>query len=259
VLFHVLVAVYVTVLGLIIGSYLNVVVHRLPRGVSTVWPRSRCTSCGAAIRAFDNLPVVSYLLLRGRCRSCGAGIAWRYPAIEALTGLLFLACFERFGLRVETLAAILFCCLMIVLAAIDVEHLLLPDRITLPGIALGLLLQLWIPWAGGLLGGALGALLGGGILLAISGAWYLLRREEGMGLGDVKMLAMVGAFLGWKGVLVTLFVSTLTGAAVGLAVARRSGAGLKAKLPFGAFLAFAALIALFFGAPLVDAYLGLLR
>ncbi|HEV7517978.1 MAG TPA: A24 family peptidase, partial [Thermoanaerobaculia bacterium] len=189
----------------------------------------------------------------------GAGISWRYPAIEALTGLLFLACLERFGLRVETLAAILFCCLMIVLAAIDVEHMLLPDRITLPGIAVGLLLQLWIPWAGGLLGGALGALLGGGILLAISGAWYLLRGEEGMGLGDVKMLAMVGAFLGWKGVVVTLFVSTLTGAAVGLAVARRSGAGLKAKLPFGAFLALAALLALFFGAPLVDAYLGLLR
>ena len=116
-----------------------------------------------------------------------------------------------------------------------------------------------IPWAGGLLGGALGALLGGGILLAISGAWYLLRREEGMGLGDVKMLAMVGAFLGWKGVIVTLFVSTLSGAVVGLAVARKSGAGLKAKLPFGAFLALAALVALFFGARLVDAYLGLLK
>jgi leader peptidase (prepilin peptidase)/N-methyltransferase len=256
---HVFVAVYVTVLGLIVGSYLNVVVHRLPRGVSTVWPRSRCTSCGAAIRAFDNLPVVSYLLLRGRCRSCGAGISWRYPAIEALTGLLFLACLLRFGLGVETLAAVVFCCLMIVLAAIDVEHMLLPDRLTLPGLALGLLLQLWIPWAGGLLGGALGALLGGSILLAISGAWYLLRREEGMGLGDVKMLAMVGAFLGWKGVIVTLFVSTLSGAVVGLAVARKSGAGLKAKLPFGAFLALAALVALFFGARLVDAYLGLLK
>ncbi len=256
---HVFVAVYVTVLGLIVGSYLNVVVHRLPRGVSTVWPRSRCTSCGAAIRAFDNLPVVSYLLLRGRCRSCGAGISWRYPAIETLTGLLFLACLLRFGLGVETLAAVVFCCLMIVLAAIDVEHMLLPDRLTLPGLALGLLFQLFLPWAGGLLGGGLGALLGGGILLAISGAWYLLRREEGMGLGDVKMLAMVGAFLGWKGVIVTLFVSTLSGAVVGLAVARRSGAGLKAKLPFGAFLALAALVALFFGARLVDAYLGLLK
>ena len=124
---------------------------------------------------------------------------------------------------------------------------------------LNLALAHWLPWAGGLAGAALGALLGGGILLAISGAWYLLRGEEGMGLGDVKMLALVGAFLGWKGVIVTLFVSTLTGAAVGLALARKSSAGLKSKVPFGAFLALGALVALFAGAPLVDTYLGLLR
>jgi leader peptidase (prepilin peptidase)/N-methyltransferase len=259
VLFHFLVAAYVVALGLVVGSYLNVVIYRLPRRISTVWPRSRCTACGAAIRARDNLPLVSYLLLRGRCRSCGAPIAWRYPAIEALTGALFLACLERFGLHPATLAAILFCCLMVVLAAIDIEHMLLPDRITLPGIALGLALQLWVPWAGGVKGAALGAVLGGGILLAISGAWYLLRGEEGMGLGDVKMLAMVGAFLGWKGVVVTLFASTLSGAAVGLVLARRSREGLKAKVPFGAFLSLGALLALFAGAPLVDAYLGLLR
>jgi leader peptidase (prepilin peptidase)/N-methyltransferase len=258
VLLHVLIAVYVAVLGLIIGSYLNVVIHRLPRGVSTVWPRSSCTSCGAAIRAWDNLPVVSYLLLRGRCRQCGARISWRYPAIEAATSLLFVLCFERFGLRPAALAAAFFCSLMVILAAIDIEHMLLPDRITLPGIVLGIALQLWVPWAG--LGGAiLGAVLGAGILLAISGAWYLLRGEEGMGLGDVKMLAMVGAFLGWKGVVVTLFVSTLTGAALGLVLARKSSAGLKAKLPFGAFLALGALVALFAGVPLVDAYLGLLK
>jgi leader peptidase (prepilin peptidase)/N-methyltransferase len=256
---HVLVAVYAAVLGLIVGSYLNVVVYRLPRGVSTVWPRSRCTSCGAVIGARDNLPLVSYLLLRGRCRHCRAPISWRYPAIEALTGLLFVGCFLRFGLSPSALAAALFCCLMVILAAIDIEHMLLPDRITLPGIVVGLALAPWLPWAGGLKGAALGALLGGGILLAISGAWYLLRGEEGMGLGDVKMLALVGAFLGWKGVVVTLFVSTLTGAAVGLALARRSSAGLKAKVPFGTFLALGALVALFAGGPLVDAYLGLLR
>lgn len=258
-LFPILVAVYVTVLGLIVGSYLNVVIHRLPRGISTVRPRSRCPECGAAIRAYDNLPVVSYLVLRGKCRSCGAPISWRYPAIEGLTGLLFAASFLRFGFHLATPVACLFCCLMIILAGIDVEHMLLPDRITLPGIAVGLLVQLAVPLAGGILGGVLGALLGGGILLAISMAWLLLRGEEGMGLGDVKMLAMVGAFLGWKGVVVTLFASTLTGAIVGLAVARKSQAGMKAKLPFGAFLAFAALVALFFGAPLVDAYLGLLK
>jgi leader peptidase (prepilin peptidase) / N-methyltransferase len=272
VLVHILLAAYVTALGLIVGSYLNVVVYRLPRGISTVWPRSRCGSCGAPIRAFDNLPVVSYLLLRGRCRSCGASYSWRYPAIEALTGLLFLACLERFGLGMETLAAVVFCCLLVALAAIDIEHMLLLDKLTLPGIALGILFQLWVPWAGTvltggmaggflgrLLGGVLGALLGGGILLAIAGGWYLLRKEEGMGMGDVKMLAMVGAFLGWKGVVVTLFASTLSGAVVGIALLWRSREGLKAKLPFGAFLALGALVALFCGARLVDAYLGLLR
>src|SRR5262249_48480199 len=151
-------------------------------------------------------PVLSWLLLRGRCRSCGAPIAWRYPLIEAVTAALFVACVERFGASLGGAAAALFCCLMIALGGIDLEHFILPDRLTLPGIAIGLLLRIWLPW-GGLGPAVFGALLGAGILLAVYGAWLLVRREEGMGLGDVKMLALVGAFLGWQEVLVTLFLA----------------------------------------------------
>lgn len=260
-----LLALYAALVGLIVGSYLNVVIFRLPRGLSTVLPRSRCTGCGALIRPYDNIPVLSWLFLGGRCRACRARISWRYPLIEAITAALFVLCFLRFGLSVEAPVAALFCAGMVALAAIDVEHYILPDRITYPGIALGVLLQPFLSWArigegtrGALLGALVGALLGAGILLAIWWGWYLLRREEGMGLGDVKMLALIGAFLGWRGVLVALFFSALSGAVIGLALMAWRGLKMKSKLPFGAFLALGGLIALFAGDRIVSAYLSLL-
>jgi leader peptidase (prepilin peptidase)/N-methyltransferase len=255
--FEIFVVLYAAILGLIVGSYLNVVVYRLPRRLSTVVPRSRCPECGAPIRARDNLPVVSWLLLGGRCRACRTPISPRYPLIEVATAALFVGCVLRFKVSVAALAAALFGALLIALAAIDVEHLLLPDRLTLPGIAAGLALSPFLPF-GGFRSALLGALLGGGILLALTGAWLLLRGEEGMGLGDAKMLAMIGAFLGWKGMVVALFSASLVGALVGVALLGRSRAGLKTKLPFGAFLALGGLFALFAGAPLVDLYLRLL-
>jgi len=254
---QILVALYAAVLGLIVGSYLNVVIYRLPLGISTVTPRSRCPACGAAIRPWDNVPVVSWLLLGGRCRACRAKISWRYPAVEAFTSLLFVASFLRFGWSAATPAAALFCCLMVALAMIDFDHMILPDRITLPGIAVGLALQPWLPW-GGLRQAVIGAVLGAAILLAVWGGWYLIRKEEGMGLGDVKMLALMGAFLGWKGVLVALFFGTLTGAVAGVALMRWGTLDMRSKLPFGTFLALGGLIALFFGQPLADYYAGLL-
>ncbi len=256
-LLDILLGTYAAALGLIVGSYLNVVIHRLPRGISTVLPRSRCPACGAAIRARDNLPLLSFVLLGGRCRDCGAPIPWRYPAIEALTAALFVGCALRFGPTRHAVAAALFCSLLVALGAIDAEHLLLPDRITLPGIVAGVALQPWLGWVGWR-GALLGAALGGGVLLALYGLWYLLRREEGLGLGDVKMLAMVGAFLGWRGVLVTLFFGALAGAVAGLALIRSGRGDRKSKLPLGTFLAFGGVVALFAGQPLVDAYLGLL-
>jgi leader peptidase (prepilin peptidase)/N-methyltransferase len=257
VLSHLLLDVYAALVGLIVGSYLNVVVHRLPRGLSTVAPRSRCPACGAPIGARDNLPLVSWVLLRGRCRHCGAVISWRYPALEAATALLFVACVERFGIAVEALVAATFCALLIALAAIDAEHYLLPDRLTLPGIALGLAVQPWIDW-GGLVPALLGTALGAGILLVFWGLWLLWRGEEGMGLGDVKMLAMVGAFLGWKGVLVTLLSASVAGSLVGLAAITLGRGGMRSRLPFGVFLGAGGLVALFWGRALADAYLELL-
>ena len=260
-----LLGIYAAVLGLIVGSYLNVVIYRLPRGISTVLPRSRCPGCGAPIRARDNVPVLSFLLLGGRCRSCGARISWRYPLIEAATAALFVASLLRFGITFAAPAGALFAALMLVLAAIDIDCMILPDAITWPAILLGILLQPFLPWArlwdgpwGAVAGSAFGALLGAGILLAVWGGWYLLRHEEGMGLGDVKMLAAIGAFLGWKGVLVALFFAALSGATVGLALMAWGEYGAKSKLPFGAFLALGGLVALFAGEPLVRAYARLL-
>ena len=262
---QILLGVYAAVLGLIVGSYLNVVIYRLPRGISTVLPRSRCPDCGEPVRPLDNLPVLSFLLLGGRCRACRARISWRYPLIELATAALFVACLLRFGVTFEAPAAALFSSLMLALAIIDIDHMILPDALTWPGIALGILLQPLLPWArlgdgpwGALAGAVAGALLGGGVLLAVWLTWYLVRREEGMGLGDVKMLAVIGAFLGWKGVLVALFIAALSGATVGLLLMAWGGLGAKSKLPFGAFLALGGLTALFAGEPLVRAYARLL-
>lgn len=252
-----LIALYVAIFGLIVGSYLNVVVYRLPLGLSTVYPRSQCPGCGSLIRARDNVPVLSFLLLRGRCRTCGTPISWRYPLVEAITGALFVACLLRFGLTPQAATAVVFSCLMLVLALIDYDHMILPDRITLPGVAVGIASQLVAPLAG-LWPAVIGALVGAGILLAVWGLWLLVRREEGMGLGDVKMLALVGAFLGWQGVLVTLFFGALSGSIVGIALMRRGSVDMRSKLPFGVFLALGGLVALFFGDPLVAWYAGLL-
>lgn len=253
---------YALLLGLVTGSYLNVVVHRLPRRLSTVLPRSRCPACGAPIRPLDNVPVVSWIALRGRCRECGSRISLRYPLVEGTTALLFVACAERFGLSFEALVASLFSALMVVLAAIDMENFLLPDRITLPGVAAGILLQPlagWAGWAGSgawgaFLGSLLGAALGAGVLLLAYGLWWAVRREEGLGLGDVKMLAMIGAFLGWKGVVVTLALGAASGALFGLSLMALGRAGLGAKLPFGFFLALGGLVALFAGPALLGLY-----
>lgn len=249
--------IYAGLVGLIVGSYLNVVIHRLPHQESTVLPRSRCPKCGAAIRARDNLPVVSWLLLRGRCRDCRAPISARYPLIELLSGALFAGCVLRFGATASAAAAAVFSAALVALAAIDVEHFLLPDKITLPGIALGLAAQPLLAW-GDLPRALQGALFGAGLLLVMAGLWELLRGVEGMGLGDVKMLAMIGAFLGVNGVIVTLVFASLAGSAVGITLLARGSIELQGKLPFGFFLAAGGAIALFAGEPLARAYLGLL-
>jgi leader peptidase (prepilin peptidase)/N-methyltransferase len=246
--------VYAALMGLVVGSFLNVVIHRLPRGSSLVRPPSRCPYCGTRVRARDNVPVLSYLLLRGRCRVCTAPISLRYPLIELLTAVLFVACVARFGPSAEAAVAALFCALLVVLAGIDAEHYLIPDRLTLPGIAVGLAIQP-LRSDGSFLDALLGALIGAGLLILVINFWYWLRKEEGMGLGDVNMLAMVGAFLGWRGMVVTLFMAAFLGGASGLTLLVLRRLKLKSRLPFGVFLAAGALIALFWGDDLLDWYL----
>jgi leader peptidase (prepilin peptidase)/N-methyltransferase len=240
-------------LGLITGSYLNVVAHRLPRGVSTIAPRSRCPWCRAPIAARDNIPVLSWLMLHGRCRACGAPISPRYPIVEALTGGLFALCVVRFGITLEAVASMLFCGLLLALALIDLEFFLLPDRLTIPGILLGLALQPWLP-ATSFLDSMLGAISGAGVLILLINVWYWLRGNEGMGLGDVNMLAMIGAFLGWRHMLLTLVLAAVVGAITGIALLIMRRAEWQSQLPFGVFLAIAAGIALFAGDLLLAFY-----
>ncbi len=248
---------YAALLGLVVGSFLNAVIHRVPRGQSLLRPGSRCPWCGASIRARDNLPLVSFLLLRGRCRRCTGPIAWRYPLVELMTAIAFVVCVERFGPRLEAAAAAALLSLLLALAAIDIEHFLLPDSLTFPGMAAGLALQPWIPGVNWIEAAA-GVLVGAGVLFLIAEAWAWLRREEGMGLGDAKLLAMIGAFLGWKGVLITLFLACLAGSLFGLALVVTARGSVKTRLPFGAFLALGAAAALFCGTAPLDRYLQLL-
>lgn len=245
--------IYAALLGLIVGSYLNVVVYRLPRGISTVLPRSRCPRCRMPVRPWDNVPVLSFLLLGGRCRHCRVAISWRYPLVEAATAVCFVACFREFRYSPGTVIAWAFCAAMIALALIDLEHFLLPDAITLPGVAVGLLALPRLGWTTDR-DAWLGAALGAGVLLVVAWGWYLLRRVHGMGMGDVKMLAMIGAFLGWKGTVSTLFVASLAGSLVGLALMVAGRLRLQSRLPFGVFLALAGLVTLFFQREIVELY-----
>lgn len=251
-------AVFVTaVFGLIVGSYLNVIIARLPHRRSTIAPASHCPHCGSKIAPRDNIPVVSYVLLRGRCRYCKERISVRYPVVELITASLLAASVARFGLSFSALAAAALCCLAVVLAFIDAEHLLLPNRLTYGGIVVGLVFSPLVPWTTPLQS-LIGALVGAAILLAMIGLWLIARRRWAMGLGDPKMLAMVGAFLGLRGVAVTLFFASALGTLVGVALLATRRVRWQSKLPYGVFLAIGSLISLFFGQSLVDWYLGLL-
>jgi len=240
--------------GLLIGSFLNVVIYRLPRGQSLVTPPSTCPGCGSRIRPIDNIPVLSWILLGGKCHKCGAPISIQYPIVELATGLLFLLVAWLTPAGPLLVARLLFVVILVVLFGIDLHHQILPNVITLPGIAIGFLFSLVTPpgWMNSLIGIA----LGGGILYAIAAAYYAVRREEGLGMGDVKMLAMIGAFLGWKAVLVTLILSSFAGALIGIGIIALSRGSMRLALPFGTFLAVGAIAAMIVGEPLVSWYSG---
>jgi leader peptidase (prepilin peptidase)/N-methyltransferase len=245
----------ITLVGLAIGSFLNVVIHRLPRRESLVSPGSRCPSCGYALGAVDNVPVLSWVLLGGRCRKCRARISVRYPVVELVTAAVFIAHYYVFGWTPLLAVRLVFASSLVALFAIDLEHHLLPDAITLPGIVVGLLASLFLP--PGFRDALIGILAGGGVLWLIGEAYYRYAGEEGMGGGDVKMLAMIGAFLGWQLVIVTLVFSSIAGAVIGLAVIAIRRGGMKYALPYGTFLSVAALVASLYGEQIVRWYTGL--
>ena len=238
--------------GLIVGSFLNVCIYRLPRGASVAWPGSHCPSCGRPLAWFENVPVVSWLVLRGRCRMCATPISPRYPIVEAITALLFVAAYPAYGPGPLLAVRLLFVCALVVLFAIDLEHQILPNVITLPGIVIGVLCSVLLPpgWPSALLGVAAGGLFP----FAIAEVYLRVRGREGMGMGDFKMLAMVGAFLGWPLVWITLLMACVLGIVIGggaLLVSRR---GLATRIPFGTFIAVAAALCVYFGDALEYGY-----
>ena len=242
--------------GAVVGSFLNVVIYRVPLGKSIVWPSSACPHCARELSWYENIPVASFLALRGHCRTCRARISPRYPLIEALTAVMFGAAWWYYGPGPLLASRLVFGCALIVLFAIDLEHQLLPNAITLPGIVVGFLFSLFtVPgWVSSLIG----ILVGGGVLFAIAEIYYRVRHEEGLGMGDVKMLAMVGAFLGWQLTLLTLMLASLSGTAIGLVLIVTKVGGLKYALPFGTFIALGAAAAATVGPSILGWYLGLL-
>lgn len=241
-------------MGGMVGSFLNVCASRLPKRASLWRPGSACPACAHSIRWYDNMPVVSFLVLRGRCRDCQAPIAWRYPIVEFGTALLFALAYVRLGLGWELALALVFLSALMVITVIDIEHQLIPDRITLPVIVAGFVGSVVLgrpAWLDSLLG----IVVGGGIICAIIVGSRLVMGEEGMGQGDITLAAMVGAFVGWRLLLLGLFLAVLVGAAVAAALLAAGRKGRKDPIPFGPFLALGGVVSLFWGKEILQWYL----
>jgi leader peptidase (prepilin peptidase)/N-methyltransferase len=237
---------FIAILGLCVGSFLNVVIARLPAGRSIAYPGSACPRCGKAIAWYDNLPVLSYALLRGRCRNCRESISWRYPAVEIACGMLFALAYRHFEPGTALASALILLAGLVAITVIDLDHQIIPDVLSLPGITVGVLFSLapdGIGWAPALLG----VLLGGGVFLVIIVASTLVIGQAGMGVGDVKLGAMLGAFLGWKLVLLSILLSVLLGGPLAATLLATGRKGRTDPIPFGPFLALGGLISLFWG------------
>ena len=272
------------VFGAIIGSFLNVVIHRVPLEESIVFPNSRCPSCGAVIAFYDNIPVLSWMMLGAKCRGCKERISFRYPAVELLTAALFVAVAWHDGLSPALPFNLVFVSALVALIFIDAEHMILPNAITYPGMVFAVIARLAIPyltgtlyfddlpslahgafagmpvWVTSLAGAAIGALIGGGSLWLMGWTWEKLRGIEAMGLGDVKMMFMVGAYLGWRLTILTIFVGVLSGSIIGvMMMARQRDRNMQMLLPFGIFLGLGAIGAFLVGSYVVDWYAGQFR
>jgi leader peptidase (prepilin peptidase)/N-methyltransferase len=241
------------IFGICIGSFLNVCIYRLPHSKSIVYPPSACPGCDTPIRAYDNIPILSFLLLRGKCRACKTVISIRYPLVELMVGLFAVCAYLKFGLTLEALIFYVFIASLVVITFIDIDYRIIPDAISLPGIPIGFAASFFLP-AITYKESLAGILVGGGSLLLVAWVYSLITKKEGMGGGDIKLLAMIGAFVGWKGVLLTIFLSSAIGTLCGLLVMIRSGKNMKLAIPFGPFLAIGAMIHIFFGKELLFWY-----
>jgi len=265
--------------GLIIGSFLNVCIYRIPLGKSIVFPGSGCPNCGQSIRFYDNIPIFSYLLLRGKCRFCGERISIQYPLVELLTGIAFYACAREWYFTPPTFVNSLFLCIAIILIFTDYHHQILPNVLTVPGMIAGILLSpfqtpsfysdvlsfptasmLWpsnpqiaLPWVGSVIG----AIIGGGSLFVVGLGYLKLRKKEGLGMGDVKMMGMVGAFLGWPLAVLTIGVGAFLGSIIGISGILLRNMTMQTKLAFGVFLGISAAFALFYGLPILHWYVSI--
>jgi leader peptidase (prepilin peptidase)/N-methyltransferase len=246
------------ILGAMVGSFLNVCIFRLPKEESIVWPGSHCPHCNHPIKFYDNIPLVSYFLLGRKCRYCEGSISFQYPLIEGITALSSFFLFVRFGPSLSYLIYFAFVAALIVITVIDLYHQIVPDAISLPGIGIGLLTSFVNPHIT-FLHSLIGVILGGGSLFLVATLYQWLFRREGMGGGDVKLLAMIGAFLGWKAVILTILSSSFIGSVMGIILMILKGKNLKYAIPFGPFLSLGAVIALFYGESLIRWYLYLNR
>ena len=243
--------IFFLVAGAAVGSFLNVLICRIPEGKSIVYPSSHCPKCSHPIRFYDNIPLISYLVLRGRCRDCREKISLRYPLVEALTALMSFLLFWKFGLSTKYLFSFIFTAALIVITFIDLDLQIIPDVITLPGIPLFFLAAVFFMDVK-VMEALLGILIGGGCLFAIAFLYELITKREGMGGGDIKLLAMMGAFLGWKSLFFILFASSLLGAVVGISTMIAKGKDMKYAVPFGPFLSAAAVAYLFVGVDVME-------
>lgn len=252
---NVLIVGLVFMFGMCIGSFLNVCIYRLPSSTSIINPsRSFCPQCNSAIQFYDNIPVFSYLWLKGRCRQCKTPISLRYPVIELMTGIIAVDILFMFGLTLEGVVYFVFISSLLVVTFIDIDHKIIPDVITLPGIPIGLGASFVLP-AMTFKSSLLGFLAGGGSLLLVAWTYSFITRKEGMGGGDIKLLGMIGAFIGWKGIIFTIFAASLSGTFVGIIVMLLKGKNLKFAIPFGPFLSIGAMSYVFFGEKVLFWYL----
>jgi leader peptidase (prepilin peptidase) / N-methyltransferase len=239
--------------GLCIGSFLNVCIYRIPESKSIVSPGSMCPGCGNPVKFYDNIPVLSFIVLRGKCRNCNEPISLRYPVVELLTGVFAVSVFLKFGAGMEAPVYFLFIATLLVITFIDIDHRIIPDVISLPGIVLFFIASLAIP-AISIKDSVIGILAGGGILFVIAELYLRITGKEGMGGGDVKLLAMIGALIGWQGVLFTIFASSLIGTIIGIMFMLVQGKNLKLAIPFGPFLSIGAVVYVFFGNEFINWY-----